>query len=440
MIDFDRFWAEPGSFPGMTREQAEAQLRQMGAWLESMPGAIGKFDMSMVPGMTAAPGVTGEQIATWESDHGVPLPLVLREALMRRNGGFVRETQFRILPLEEIDIPDEEFWEWASYEEEEVPDRTLVFRFAEDESGGECLLVYSASKTEREPGVFVYHSDPGDLDLCSKSVTSFFSRMLETSDHPSVDWSEVASVEAIARETIDLSPTHGGPAEKEQVLGRQAGAFILFEHEQSPRGESYSKTTLPEPLFKQAAMLQPCRPAPGPTYSLMLQPENTEGIVHLESKRTADGQWKNSTSQGTPICVLFESTDRGRLEALRRELFGKKAADRAQAVEILQQKMQSQLEALSPDERQAAMFQMMLQMRERLGAMRAAGSPLPADAPPELAAMHESLQQKLREAEQRAKEHISKHPLGPEIMRQLGEVAPEILRRFGAAGEPDDEE
>jgi hypothetical protein len=164
MIDFDRFWAEPGSFPGMAREQAEAQLRQMGAWLESMPGASGKFDMSMVPGMTAAPGVTGQQIAAWESEHGVALPEILRDALTRRNGGYVRETQFRILPLEEIDNPDEEFWEWASCDEEEVPDRTLVFRFAEDEFGGECLLVYTPDDTEREPGIFVYHSDGGDLD------------------------------------------------------------------------------------------------------------------------------------------------------------------------------------------------------------------------------------------------------------------------------------
>jgi hypothetical protein len=70
VIDFDRFWAEPG-IPGMTGEEAEAQLRQMGAWLESLPGASGKFDMSQVPGMTTRPGVTDEQIADWEKTHRV---------------------------------------------------------------------------------------------------------------------------------------------------------------------------------------------------------------------------------------------------------------------------------------------------------------------------------------------------------------------------------
>jgi hypothetical protein len=167
----------------------------------------------------------------------------------------------------------------------------------------------------------------------------------------------------------------------------------------------------------------------------MLQPENTEAIVRVESQRTGDGQWKNCTSHGTPICVLFEATDRGRLEALRRDLVGKKAADRSQAAESRQQKLQSTIDALSPDERQAAMFQMMLQMRERLQSMQVAGSPLPADAPPELAALRESLQQKLHEAEQRAKEHLSMHPLGSDVMRQIGELNPEILRLLGMAGE-----
>src|SRR5207302_2872005 len=142
---------------------------------------------------------------------------------------------------------------------------------------------------------------------------------------------------------------------------------------------------LPEPLLKQAALIQPCRPAPISTFSLMLQPRDIDGIVALESQRTGDGRWKNSTSHGTPGCVLFESSDRGRLETLRRDLFGKKAADWAQAQEKRQQMLQTTLDSISPDERQAAMFQMMLQMRERFTKLHAADSPLPEGAAPELA-------------------------------------------------------
>src|SRR5215467_7485297 len=103
----------------MSRDEAEAQMRQLGAWLEALPGASGKFDVSQVPGMTARPGVTKEQIADWERAHRVRLPDILRQALARQNGGFVGDTRFHILPLEDIGNPDAEFWEWASYKEDE---------------------------------------------------------------------------------------------------------------------------------------------------------------------------------------------------------------------------------------------------------------------------------------------------------------------------------
>jgi hypothetical protein len=363
VIDIERFWAEPG-IPGMSRDEAEAQLRQMGAWLESLPGASGKFDISQVPGMTARPGVTEEQINDWERAHRVRLPDVLHQALARQNGGFVRETRFQILSLEEFQNPDAEFWEWASYKEDEVPDRGAVYRFAEDEFGGSYFLNYGTDRANLDPGVLVHHHDPGDLRVRAKSVVKFFDRMLATSDGPSVDWSEIATLQVIARESIDLSPIHGGrPANKEQVLGRKDGALILLAHEQAPSGESYSRTALPEPLDAQAARLQPHRPDPAATFGLTLQPDNTDGILAVESERTSDGRWKNSTSHGVPVCVMFESADRSQLEALRRELFGKAAAERAHALEESQAKLQSQLESASPQERQAAILQMMLQMR-----------------------------------------------------------------------------
>jgi hypothetical protein len=264
--------------------------------------------------------------------------------------------------------------------------------------------------------------------------TIFVKRTLNTFDGPSVDWSETGTLDVIARETIDLSPIHGAPAEKEQFLGRHGGgAVVLYVRERSPRAETYSKTTLPEPLLEQAAMLLPCRPAPVPTYNLMLQPENIDAIVALESQRTSDGQWKNRKSQGTPICVPFESADRERLEALRRDLFGKKAADSARIQEERQQRVQAALDSLSPDERSAAMLQMMMQMRQRMKG-KLGGSPLlPADVPPEIASLHDAFKQKVREVDQRAKEQIA------DTARRLGGLNPEIERLLRLPGEPDAE-
>src|SRR6516165_8043315 len=128
MIDFDQFWAEPGCLPGISKEQSEAYLRQLVD--QYGPGAAA-FDPTVDSMLHPGPGLTKEQIVAWESEHGVQLPEVLREAYARQNGGFVYDTHLRILPLEEIANPDDEFWQWASCEEDEVPDRSLIFRFAE---------------------------------------------------------------------------------------------------------------------------------------------------------------------------------------------------------------------------------------------------------------------------------------------------------------------
>jgi hypothetical protein len=263
----------------------------------------------------------------------------------------------------------------------------------------------------------VYHSDPGDFDKCSDSVAKFFGRMLKTAEAPSVDWSETASLEVVARETIDLLRLHGKGAESEVILGRQGGALVLFTHERTPQQERFTKTTLPEPLLQDFAMIMRRRPDPVNTYGLMLQPQDSDGIVEHESERTRDGRWKNSTSHGVPICVQFESHDRTRLEALRRSLFGDKTADRAQAREKSQEELQQRMAAVSPEERQAAGMSMFQHMKQRLFP----GGP-PEEMPPEAAALQELLQKKLAEMEQRVKERTGNQPVNSEIQRLLGEM------------------
>ena len=51
-------------------------------------------------------GVSDAQLAAWERGHGVKLPQVLRDALKRQDGGVIRYSHVRVLPLEEIEPPD----------------------------------------------------------------------------------------------------------------------------------------------------------------------------------------------------------------------------------------------------------------------------------------------------------------------------------------------
>jgi SMI1 / KNR4 family (SUKH-1) len=417
MIDFNQFWAEPGCLPGMSPEETQAFVQQMAAHFQPQGGA--SFDPTgdlINPG----PGLTADQISTWEGERGVRLPDVLRQAFAKQNGGFVLNTQLRILPLEEIANPDDDFWEFACCEEEDVPDRGLIYRFAEEqEVDGELFLNFNPNGPQGEPAVMSYHSDPGDLNPYSKSVTKFLTRMLETFDAPSVDWSETEQAEIVARETIEMSALH--PAQLEQVLVRQDGLLVLFTREHSVAGELLSRTTLPEPLSKDMSMIDR-RLA---TFALMLYPEESDGIVQLESKQMRNGRWKNSTMKGAPVYVQFESPDRARLEELRKFLLGETASIRAQAREGQQEKLQQKMQAMSPEQQQATMMQAMLQQLQQMREQH--GPPLqglfdPGKAPPEAAQLHALMQQRLREIEQRARETIAKHPTDPETLRLMQEM------------------
>jgi hypothetical protein len=423
MIDYDHFWAKPGSVPGMSGEDSREHLEMSAAALQQSLGIPGAFDWSMIPGMNPGPGRTPEQIAECERELSVRLPEVLRQAYARQDGGYVLDTEFpfRVYPLDEIDTPDDASWEYFCFDKGEEADQELFFEFAEDDFGGRFFLRYSADHSGQEPAVFVYHGDTGNTELCEGSVTKFFEWLLRTDAAPSVDWAEVAALAPVARETVDLSPLyHGRPAEKEQVLARVGRNLVLYVRERTPESESYTKTTLPEPLKAGEARLQQSHPGITPTHGLMLQPKNSRGIVSVRSRRTSRGGWKNDKERGVPVYVEFESADPERLRALRVELFGQKAADRADAEEKRQQKFEESMMSLSPDEQHSAMMQMMMQMRGRPGGMPATDAPLPPGAPPEAVALHEMMQKKLREIEERARGHIAKHPVDPKLLAELG--------------------
>src|SRR5580765_7500009 len=96
------------------------------------------------------PGVTDAHIADWEAKNGVKLPAILREALKRQNGGVIRYNDVRILPLEAIELPDGDFFEWVA-PGTEAPNRNWLFQFAFGDEEPVYLMNFNAAGPQGEP-------------------------------------------------------------------------------------------------------------------------------------------------------------------------------------------------------------------------------------------------------------------------------------------------
>jgi hypothetical protein len=400
MIDFERFWMEGGRDYDEFEEEECVDEDELDA--------------------EAPPGASEQQIAAWEKKHRVKLPEVLRQALAMQNGGSVRNTSIDVLPLEQIEPVDEDFWEWTELDEEEAPKHDLMFAFGEEsETGATLLMNFNARGPKGEPSVYFDHHGESTY-LENETLFGFFQAMLASSETPSVDWSETERLEVVARESIQVAGNYNGaPASLDQVLGREGQTLVLFTREQSSEGECLTRTSLPLPLDSLWAEVKPYRPAPIPTFGLHLQPEETHDIIEQQSEKTDDGRWKNSTLRGAPIYVTFESTDRSRVEALRKELFGAAGAGRAQAKQDRQAQFEQTLDTLTPDQRIAAMMRVALAMKDKMDLQFGAGLGDTSGMPPALAQAAQAMQKKMQQMVEKAQERIAANPVDAETMRQL---------------------
>jgi hypothetical protein len=394
MIDFERFWREGYNPYGAPEEEAP-------------------------------PGVTAEEIRAWEGEHGVTLPEPLRTALGLRNGGSVRNTSISVLSLGEIVPVDDDFWEWAGIDAEEAPDRGLVFVFGHDEEvGGTYLMNFNAQDRYHPPRVYIHHHGESTY-LVSDSIGDLFESRLASSVVPAVNWSEaMEDLPVVARETIDLSALwEGKPASLDQILARQGEALVLFTRERSPEGEVLTRTRLPLPLHAPWAGIRPRRPGPPATFALHLPPVESDGIVKFRSETNDDGRWKNTTSHGAS--ATFESTDRDRLRALRTQLLGDEGAGRAQASEdrlaALHAALEATLELLAPEQRSAAMTQVVLAMRLVASRRFAEQFGDPGPMPAGLAGAAEATRRNMEEITEEIRQE-SANPIDPEVVRWIEDL------------------
>src|SRR5690349_14000784 len=105
MTDRDSFWVEPGTAPGMDRDQTEAYLRQLDAGYRAKDNAVfGEAFVAHARSLlnSPRPGPDEATIEAWERLHEVRLPSTLRDALQIQDGGYVMGTRLQVHRLSEM--------------------------------------------------------------------------------------------------------------------------------------------------------------------------------------------------------------------------------------------------------------------------------------------------------------------------------------------------
>ena len=148
------------------------------------------------------------------------------------------------------------------------------------------------------------------------------SGLVAGSSAPAVDWSETSRLDVVLlQDTVNL-----GRLRREVVVGRLAGALVLYTHDLDSEGETYTKTIPPEPLNPWFAFIFRYPPFIRSPYFLHLSPRHPSGVISVESTRNPDGSWENAAHEGVPVSVDVESNSKAHLKGLRRALFGNTAA------------------------------------------------------------------------------------------------------------------
>jgi hypothetical protein len=172
-------------------------------------------------------------------------------------------------------------------------------------------------------------------------------------------------------------------------------------------------------------------------FTLNITPKNQKGIRSIESKRTPEGTWKNEACEGVPVYVSLISRNREELKALREQLLGKEAADKADKADRKADEQQKRFEKMSETEMQQFSSEMALKQLEHLKADMSAHA---GEIPEELKGMFGVFANLQKTLEQKAKDMQAGLPdASPELKKLMAEMHLEVLDEDVADDEDDED-
>jgi hypothetical protein len=216
-------------------------------------------------------------------------------------------------------------------------------------------------------------------------------RLLGAELAPAVSWSEIDSLEVLARVEARHPRLFGGSETVQQVLCRTRDGYALFKCWGNSR--RLDRITFGEALDARQMRIAEMQPAPSAQYRFHLWP--ADGRCDFSgAQRTWFGLWVNAPVIDFGAMFAFmESPDRQALKDLRHKLLGGQVPESLQNEEAMWERINSLPEA----ERRGAMAAMAMQsfaaMERQFHQEYPDAGPVPADLQPAFNAIQQRVQE-----------------------------------------------
>jgi hypothetical protein len=175
-------------------------------------------------------------------------------------------------------------------------------------------------------------------------LRKLMSSLLRADLEPSIAWSEIESMETVARITVEEPRFRGRTETLEQVLCIAGDQYVLFKRWLTSGRRV--RVRFGRSLKGREMRLNETRPGPTPIYRLDLFPRNEASVKYFETRPTWFRLWKNEEELhlGANTCFA-DSSDRELLKNLRFKLLDGKVPESLRTEEEMWERMHSMSDA-----------------------------------------------------------------------------------------------
>ena len=175
-------------------------------------------------------------------------------------------------------------------------------------------------------------------------LRKLISSILRADLEPRVAWSEIESMETVARITVEEPRWRGRTEALEQVLCTSGDQYVLFKR--WPTSGRLTRVCFGRSLKGREMRLTETQPGRTAVFRLEVCPRDSAAVKYFEARPTWFRLWKNEVELNLGVNICFvDSSDREFLKNLRFKLLDGKIPESLRTEEEMWERMHSMPEA-----------------------------------------------------------------------------------------------